>query len=121
MGMDFYGTVFNAAVKHGEGILPHECNQCEKRFYEPKELKQHIAIAHEGVRSAVCPVCSETFTRMCAMRRHIRRKHPALVDVYLKPKPKHDEEVGMHESQGQGQGQVDPVSGVAEKVAVQIV
>ena len=36
------------AVKHGEGEMPYPCDQCEKKFFEPKELRSHIAITHQG-------------------------------------------------------------------------
>ena len=36
------------AVKHGEGEMPYPCDQCEKKFFEPKELRSHIAITHLG-------------------------------------------------------------------------
>ena len=74
------------AVKHGEGTMPYPCTQCEKAFFEPKELKTHIAITHDGERPCSCPVCPETFTRKSAMRRHIKRKHPEMVPILLQPK-----------------------------------
>ena len=36
------------AVKHGEGEMPYPCDQCEKKFFEPKELRSHVAITHLG-------------------------------------------------------------------------
>ena len=69
-------------VKHGEGILPYPCEQCTKAFFEPKELKNHIAITHEGERPHSCSFCSETFTRKSAMTRHIKRKHPENLQIH---------------------------------------
>jgi hypothetical protein len=76
----------HSAVKHGSGPLPNQCDQCVKSFFEPKELRQHVSIVHEGERPCSCPCCPETFTRKCAMRRHIRRKHPEMVSTLLKKK-----------------------------------
>ena len=85
-------------VKHGEGILPYPCDQCQKAFFEPKELKNHISITYEGERPHSCPSCSETFTRKSAMTRHIKRKHPEnLIHSTLWKKSNEEDEENLEE------------------------
>ena len=81
------------ACKHGEGAKPYPCDQCEKAFFEPRELKIHISIRHEGERAFSCDFCTEAFTRKSAMRRHIKRKHSDMISttVFLQNSPNHRE------------------------------
>ena len=49
-------------------------------------MKNHIAITHEGERPYNCMCCTETFTRKSAMTRHIKRKHPEMLEnLWKKP------------------------------------
>uniref|UniRef100_A0A1I8PKE2 C2H2-type domain-containing protein n=1 Tax=Stomoxys calcitrans TaxID=35570 RepID=A0A1I8PKE2_STOCA len=52
-----------------------ECNLCEKTFFRPHALREHLA-SHKGERAHVCSVCPKTFTWRSNFSRHMRKSHP---------------------------------------------
>ncbi|XP_050415179.1 zinc finger protein 41 [Patella vulgata] len=50
---------------------PHKCTICDKSYYDPKTLKEHIEM-HGAKREYQCDVCSKMFINRSRLRRHIK-------------------------------------------------
>ncbi|KAM6288939.1 uncharacterized protein AAHN32_013644, partial [Aegotheles albertisi] len=61
---------------HGTPRKPHGCPLCPRRFRDAAELGHHQRV-HSGERPFQCSQCSQCFGERNALRRHLRRKHPA--------------------------------------------
>ena len=55
----------------------YKCNKCDKSFKEIKNLNQHKASAHEGIKFP-CNKCNQTFTRRDSLNTHIKNVHGQL-------------------------------------------
>ena len=46
-----------------EGVKPHACNICDRKFSVPSQLKTHVEEAHEGKKKKLhkCDICDVTF------------------------------------------------------------
>jgi uncharacterized Zn-finger protein len=52
-------------------VLKHECSVCERKFYLPSALKDHMA-SHTGERNFRCEYCGKSYPRMRALRVHMQ-------------------------------------------------
>ncbi|CAG9789625.1 unnamed protein product [Diatraea saccharalis] len=52
-------------------VLKHECNVCERKFYLPSALKDHMA-SHTGERNFRCEYCGKSYPRLRALRVHMQ-------------------------------------------------
>ncbi|CAG7725090.1 unnamed protein product, partial [Allacma fusca] len=59
-------------VIHGEP--PFSCTDCNKKFYNAKSLKAHIA-THGGAKPHPCKLCSKAFAFQTGLKYHIWRCH----------------------------------------------
>ncbi|XP_017463456.1 PREDICTED: zinc finger protein 710-like, partial [Rhagoletis zephyria] len=39
----------------------HKCQQCDRSFNRPFDLKTHLLTVHTGIRAHKCPTCSTSF------------------------------------------------------------
>ncbi|XP_045539318.1 zinc finger protein 184 [Papilio machaon] len=49
---------------------PYKCDQCDKAFYKPSDLKKHVDV-HKGVRNFPCTSCSMQFRDKSNLKRHM--------------------------------------------------
>ena len=52
----------------------NECYICGQKYITPSEVRNHIRIAHEQLRSFLCDICGNAFLRKNALKSH-RRRH----------------------------------------------
>ena len=53
----------------------HVCQDCDKKFDLPSELKRHRRIHTGEVLTHICPTCKKSFSSKSNLKTHIRRKH----------------------------------------------
>ena len=58
-----------------EGIKNFKCNQCGKKYFENKGLKNHIKRKHDNIRDEKCNQCSKLFFSKEVLNRHIKNIH----------------------------------------------
>ena len=76
--------IFGYSTMPGQGSpevrlyhLQHQCEDCSQWFATNKELKNHLASKHDGLR-VVCPYCTRRqncFRRCAELKRHIDQSH----------------------------------------------
>ncbi|XP_068623565.1 zinc finger protein 845-like [Battus philenor] len=49
---------------------PHKCDQCDKAFFKPSDLKKHKYL-HSGVNKFPCPTCDMQFKDKSNLKRHL--------------------------------------------------
>lgn len=57
-----------------QGIRPHACQVCDKRFITKMRLNEHLVI-HTGEKSFLCDQCDKRFNRASNLRTHKSRVH----------------------------------------------
>lgn len=57
-----------------EGVRPHVCTICDKRFTMKAQLNDHLVI-HTGEKAFVCDRCGKRFNRKNVLRMHKQRVH----------------------------------------------
>ena len=50
-----------------------ECKICGQKFIRPCQVRNHVRVVHERLRSFLCDVCGGTFLRKSALKAHKRR------------------------------------------------
>ena len=54
----------------------YTCEECNKSYKRPIELKYHIDTVHEGiVKLHQCGYCEKTFARPYKLKNHIKKMH----------------------------------------------
>ena len=64
--------------KHNEGPpieRKYRCDQCDKSYENPKNLKIHKATNHQKNVSYPCPICSKTFLHKQYLQQHVKHVH----------------------------------------------
>ncbi|CAN7984314.1 unnamed protein product, partial [Ixodes hexagonus] len=64
------------------GEKPYQCPTCHKRFAIKSSLKTHTA-THSKEEPRSCRQCGRTFIRKDCLMRHVRKRHPDLLDRIL--------------------------------------
>ena len=54
---------------------PFKCHLCDKNSVTDCDLKEHIAIAHEGEKPHNCDLCDEIFASDCDLKEHNDAAH----------------------------------------------
>ena len=54
---------------------PHACDECNRQFQYPKDLRRHNRAVHSGLRMA-CPECDKGISRWDNLIRHMASQHP---------------------------------------------
>lgn len=54
---------------------PFACTQCEKCYFRAIDLTRHIRVTHEKIKAYKCRVCSQSYTRKEALKRHTEKNH----------------------------------------------
>lgn len=71
----------NVLAKHKrsihEGLRPHVCQICDKRFTIKSQLNEHLLI-HTGERPYVCDECGKAFNQARTVRTHKKLVHQRL-------------------------------------------
>jgi uncharacterized C2H2 Zn-finger protein len=80
-----------------------KCGQCDKRYRDARQLRQHVALEHELRPLYGCPVCEESFVHAKQLRRHLVSWHP---DSELPPKGSRLKRVYLNEQDRNVEGQV---------------
>ncbi|KAI5640792.1 hypothetical protein NE865_06900 [Phthorimaea operculella] len=52
-------------------IFKHQCDLCDKRFYIPSRLKEHLA-THSGERNFRCELCGKSYPRLRGLKSHLQ-------------------------------------------------
>ena len=58
-----------------EGKRESECQQCDKKFSFPSELKRHIDSVHKGIKNFQCDKCDAKYDRASSLKEHIKYIH----------------------------------------------
>ncbi len=56
-------------------VRSHECQQCDKAFYEPGHLRRHVKDVHDQIKDQICQYCGKAFSQASNMYQHIRNYH----------------------------------------------
>lgn len=59
------------------------CTQCDKKFGQSSGLKDH-QLLHQGVKPHECPHCPKKFTQLGNRNRHMRKTHPGINHILIK-------------------------------------
>ena len=72
----FSGIFMHIDTNHGKD-LPHECNQCERRFANIYYLKAHIKKVHEGeeIDTFTCDKCGKILNSKSGYLNHMKYTH----------------------------------------------
>ncbi|CAK8695661.1 unnamed protein product [Clavelina lepadiformis] len=54
-----------------KNIRPHQCNQCDKAFFERAALRFHMRANHTGERPFACKLCGKAFVRKGNLTGHM--------------------------------------------------
>ena len=69
-------TVFKetdvGTMKHQDDF---QCQQCDKKFSFPSELKRHIDSVHKGIKNFQCDKCDAKYDRASSLKEHIKYIH----------------------------------------------
>ncbi|XP_050702311.1 zinc finger protein 467-like [Eriocheir sinensis] len=57
------------------GIRPHECLECDKRFFSKSELNSHV-VTHSDLREFKCDVCEKHFKTKKIIAKHMKIHFP---------------------------------------------
>uniref|UniRef100_A0A667YHA1 PR/SET domain 15 n=1 Tax=Myripristis murdjan TaxID=586833 RepID=A0A667YHA1_9TELE len=57
------------------------CSTCDKKYLTEYMLQKHVHLTHEKVEAQACHLCGTKVSTRASMNRHIRRKHPEVIDV----------------------------------------
>ena len=63
---------------HVEGVhegVKYKCQQCDKGFSHPRNLKRHIETIHDGVKKYKCDFCGKDFNQSAHLKGHIINAH----------------------------------------------
>lgn len=71
----------NALKRHKrihDGVKPHPCLLCQKRFREKSALTLHIRNVHTGEKPHSCDFCPIKFSLKSYLNKHVRENHPTV-------------------------------------------
>ena len=63
-----------------EADVPVLCDQCDKEFKTPRNLRKHKAAVHDA-KTIMCPDCGDLFSREFLLQSHVRYTHNLKVNV----------------------------------------
>ena len=80
---------------HAERRKEHQCDLCDKAFYELGQLGQHKKKVHDGIRDKICKICGKTFKETHHLKNHIKGVHEGIswkevLKIQNPKKPKHE-------------------------------
>ena len=53
----------------------HYCNECNAKFLEESDLKEHVLVVHDGKKEFMCSVCESCFKEENELKIHIHQIH----------------------------------------------
>ncbi|KAG9263203.1 PR domain zinc finger protein 15 isoform X1 [Astyanax mexicanus] len=57
------------------------CTVCDKKYVTEYMLQKHVQLTHDKVEAQDCHLCGTKVSTRASMNRHLRRKHPEVVQV----------------------------------------
>jgi len=57
-----------------QGIKPHSCEVCEKKFASKNEVKEHMSM-HTGEKAYKCEDCGKSFSQLSSLYGHRKKSH----------------------------------------------
>merc|ERR1719427_1079162 len=57
-----------------EGLKPHSCDICEKKFASKNEVKEHMTM-HTGEKAYKCLDCGKSFSQLSSLYGHRKKNH----------------------------------------------
>uniref|UniRef100_A0A1B0D0Y6 Uncharacterized protein n=1 Tax=Phlebotomus papatasi TaxID=29031 RepID=A0A1B0D0Y6_PHLPP len=63
-----------------EGVRNFHCPHCEKSFYRPETLRNHVMI-HTGEKPHTCTECGKSYIKEISLKRHMKTHDP----LYVRP------------------------------------
>lgn len=75
-------AIDNAAAGGEQSYQPFQCLVCQSRFTRHENLKRHAALhaRSQDKTSFACDYCPTTFSRRDLRNRHVKRKHPRVIE-----------------------------------------
>ena len=76
--VSLFRQVLELKLPHNEGPpieRKYRCDQCDKSYENPKNLKIHIATNHQKNVSYPCSICSKAFLHKQYLQQHVKHVH----------------------------------------------
>ena len=69
--------------EHEKAAMKFTCSTCDLSFTSQIEFKAHFLSAHATRRHLVCHVCTEAYTLLTLLAKHVHTQHPGVIKGHI--------------------------------------